>query len=790
MTTYYEVAISGNPLRRAFTYASSEEIDPGTRVVVDFRNRVTIGYVLDVAHPSEELAAKTKALLEIVDYYPLLTSTHIELAKRTARYFFSPIGKVCDLFFSASPQIVVQTRLVRSSYDEMPGFESAEASVPAEVFFQRVGRKKGRVLLEEWLKEKRVVRAIGLKTRTQRTRTDSWIRPVDDLGQALSKLEKTSGKEWAIMQHLLLHAEEPASYVKKTFRVNDATLLSMAKRRLLLIEEMDDSEATYVEERGRVNLTDRQKEVSRSILRDIDRSTPVLEHVIHGVTGSGKTEVYFSVIAEILKRGRAVLFLIPEISLSPQTIARVRTRFPDVEVGIYHSALKPAQRQREWQKAVIGETKIFLGTRSALWVPMPNLGLIIVDEEHDTSYAQEDAQPYYDTKRVVRWLSELGGIPVVYGSATPRIETFYEAQELRQTRLHTLPERPLGISLPHVRLIDMIHAERVNAFFSKELVQSMDEVLSRGKQVFLLANRKGFAPFLICSMCGFVAKCVQCDVSLTYHQATRRLKCHYCGFETSLYTRCPSCEREGLHFSGYGTEKVEEVLKTLFPDRRVLRMDKEAIDSLEKLSAALERIKDKKIDIVVGTKMISKGLDFPEVELVGVLDADHFLYFPDFRSSERTFQLLSQMSGRAGRAFSESLVLVQTRSIDKTSIQKSALHDYPGFFAQETQNRKMASYPPYGHIVILNFTCYDKEVGAALSSKISTELKESLGPENKMLGPTEALIFKLSGQYRYRTMVKTQQPEKVVGAIESMFDRNPDYEKTVSVVVDPLGMIL
>ena len=204
----------------------------------------------------------------------------------------------------------------------------------------------------------------------------------------------------------------------------------------------------------------------------------------------------------------------------------------------------------------------------------------------------------------------------------------------------------------------------------------------------------------------------------------------------------------------------------------------------------MERIKDKKIDIVVGTKMISKGLDFPEVELVGVLDADHFLYFPDFRSSERTFQLLSQMSGRAGRAFSESLVLVQTRSIDKTSIQKSALHDYPGFFAQETQNRKMASYPPYGHIVILNFTCYDKEVGAALSSKISTELKESLGPENKMLGPTEALIFKLSGQYRYRTMVKTQQPEKVVGAIESMFDRNPDYEKTVSVVVDPLGMIL
>ena len=790
MKIYYDIAVSGSPLQRSFTYSSSEEIDPGTRVVIDFRNRITVGYVLGVAHPSEEVVARTKDLSEIIDFRPLLSDAYLELAKRTARYFYSPIGKICDLFFSASPKIVLRTRLIRSSYEEMPGFESTEASVDSEVFFERLGRKKGRVLLDQWLQEKRVVWAIGLKTYTAKARTDYWVRPDASLSQALSKLEKSKSKEWAILQHVLFHMEERASHLKKAFRVSDAVLQSMVKRQLLSMEEMDASGTAFAEERETVCLTARQKEISQAIIHGIDNSTPVREHLVYGVTGSGKTEIYFSLIAEMLRRRRSVLFLIPEISLSPQTIARVKTRFPEVEVGVYHSALKPTQRQREWQKAVSGETKILLGTRSSLWVPIPDLGLILMDEEHDTSYAQEDAQPFYDAKRVVRWLSELGKIPAVYGSATPRLESFYEAQELCQMRLHTLSERPRGVSLPKVHLIDMIHTEKVNPFLSKELVRSMDTVLSRGKQVFLLANRKGFAPFLTCAQCGFVAKCEQCDVSLTYHLAAHRLKCHYCGFETAPYTRCPSCQSPALSYSGYGTEKVEEALKSLFPNKRILRIDRETVGSVEKLNAAFQQITDKKTDIVVGTKMISKGLDFPEVELVGVLDADHFLYFPDFRSSERTFQLLSQMSGRAGRTVSDSLVVVQTRSIDKTPIQRSAHHDYVGFFALESRNRQLANYPPFGHIVILNFSCYDKEEAAALSSKMSAEMKKSLSPEYKVLGPTEALVFKASGQYRYRTMIKTSCPEEVVAAVEREIGRNPAYEKTVSVLVDPLGMIL
>ncbi len=790
MKIYYDVAVSGSPLQRSFTYACPEEIDLGTRVVIDFRNRITVGYVLGITHPAEERAAKTKDISETIDYRPILSSTHIALAMRTARYYRSPIGKICDLFFSASPKTVVQSRIIRSSYEEMPGFESSEASVALEVFFERVGKKNGRALLDQWMKERRVTWAIGLKTHTMQARTDFWVRPDASLSQTLSKMEKSKGKEWTILQHLLFHSEEKASYLKKLFRVNDATLQSMVTRHLVSMEEMGSSVTDYAEERASVRLTDRQKEISRAILRDMHEDPPVLEHLVYGVTGSGKTEIYFSLIAELLKRQRSVLLLIPEISLSPQTIARVRMRFPDVEVGVFHSALKQGQRQREWQKAVAGETKILLGTRSSLWVPMPDLGLIIMDEEHDASYAQEDAQPYYDARRVVRWLSELRKIPVVYGSATPRIESFYEAQELRQAQLHILSERPKGIALPKVRLIDMLHAERVSPFLSKELVQGMDAVLSRGKQVFLLANRKGFAPFFTCAQCGFVAKCEQCDVSLTYHRAAHRLKCHYCGYETAPYTRCPSCQSPALSYSGYGTEKVEEALKTLFPSKRIMRIDREAVDSVEKLNDAFQQITDKKIDIVVGTKMISKGLDFPDVELVGVLDADHFLYFPDFRSSERTFQLLSQMSGRAGRTRSDSLVVVQTRSIDKIPIQRSACHDYLGFYALESHNRRLAHYPPYGHIIILNFSCYDREDVASLSSKMSAELEKLLSPEDKLLGPTEALIFKASGQYRYRTMIKTFRPEEVVATISNVIEQNPEYEKTVSVLVDPLGMIL
>jgi primosomal protein N' (replication factor Y) len=787
---YYEIAISGSPLLKKYTYAAHSGIKAGSRVLVDFHNRKVVGYIVNEIDSSLVNITKIKDISDIIDYNPIISSAHVRLAEKTARYYYSPIGKIFDLFFSASPKISVQVRVLRHSFDSMPGFKESEASVLLKEFFSRTGEKKGKALLNEWLEEKKVEVVTGMKSKEIKPRTDYWVKIARNLPYILNSESKEKTKTWGILQYLLLHSEEKASFIKKTYNVSDTFLKSLEVKGFIITETLQPEDMEYSDTRRAVSLTKKQNAIVDAILQASYNAQPILEHLFYGVTGSGKTEVYFSLISEVLRQQRSVLFLIPEISLSPQTISRVKARFPEIAVGIYHSGLKLPQRQKEWRKAIEGETRILLGTRSSLWLPLRELGMIIMDEEHDESYLQDDTQPHYDVKTVVRWISELWGIPVVYGSATPRIESFFEADVLKRVQLHILSERPKGIALPEVHIIDISHSERITPFFSKELVQRIDAVLREDKQVFLLANRKGFAPFLICSNCGFVAKCPECDVSLTFHRARGVLKCHYCGYQNPLLRKCPNCQGEALTFSGYGTEKVEEALLTLFPDKRILRIDRENVDSVEKLNKAFQIIAEHKTDIVIGTKMISKGLDFPNVSLVGILDADHFLYFPDFRAAERTYQLLSQMSGRAGRALSGSTVIIQTRSKEKKAVQLSATHDYLRFYESELLNRKLAGYPPYSQIILLNFSCYDKVLGSDIAAKCSETLKKSLKSEHTLLGPTEALIPRIAGNYRYKSIIKTTRVDDCVRVIEEVLMHHPEYEKYVTVLVDPIGMIL
>ena len=527
----------------------------------------------------------------------------------------------------------------------------------------------------------------------------------------------------------------------------------------------------------RVNLTDKQRLVSDTIISSFGKSDTFL---LYGVTGSGKTEVYMDVIEKAINNGKSAIMLVPEIGLTPQIVGKFISRFGNV-ISVLHSKLSDSERYDEYRKITNGESKIVIGTRSAIFVPFNNIGVIIIDEEHTSSYKQ-DNNPRYSAINVAEWRSKYHNCPLVLGSATPSLESFAKAGN-HVYKLLSLTERAGGSVLPNVNIVDMKEEVKKGNFILSDILKNkIGEVLDRGEQAIILLNRRGYSSTISCKECGYVYKCPNCDITYTYHKSSNNLKCHYCGYSMVLPNKCSICGSDNLKDYGLGTEKLEETLNSLYK-ARIVRMDVDTTSKKGQHQKIIDDFGEHKYDILIGTQMIAKGLDFPLVTLVGVVSIDSSLTSPDYRASENTFQLLSQVSGRAGRSESKGEVIIQTFNPDHYAITLAKNHDYIGFYKEEMKIRKMLKYSPYYYMVLLSITSKDYELGFKEANKIGSYIRNNISNDSIVLGPTMANMFKVNNIYHYQIIIKYRKDDSLMKVLKFIIDMQVKNNK-IDVSID------
>ena len=619
---------------------------------------------------------------------------------------------------------------------------------------------------------------------------------VEELQTAKKTLRKNAAKQKRLLDFLITNHEQEfvQSDVtrKNNFTAND--LKVAAEKGWITRYQVEKYRNPYqigqVQPSTPKKLTAEQAQATNAVDQAIDEKQAAT-FLLEGVTGSGKTEVYLQIIQHALAQGKSALMLVPEISLTPQIVRQFKARFGD-QVALLHSALSDGERYDEWRRIEKGDAQVVVGARSAIFAPIKNLGVIIMDEEHETSYKQED-MPRYHARDVAQWRGQYHHCPVVLGSATPSLESRARAQKGVYQWLR-LTKRINGKDLPHVQLVDMRQAGRYapTTDISQELATEIQKKLALNEQVVLMLNRRGYSSFLMCRECGEVIKCPNCDISLTYHKDTNSLKCHYCGHEEPVPQVCPNCHSKAVRYFGTGTQRVEKELTELFPTARILRMD---VDTTRR-KGAHERILDEfgkhHADILLGTQMIAKGLDFPNVTLVGVLNADTSLGLPDFRASERTFQLLTQVSGRAGRAEKEGNVLIQTYNPDHYAIQYAQRQDYEHFFGKEMQVRHQGGYPPYYYTIQITASARTEADAAQKMFQIRGEIVNYLSQNAVILGPTPQSIMRINNRYYYQLVIKYKNEPQLENYLQNLLLTSQKEERNgLQIVIDrdPMNFI-
>lgn len=527
-------------------------------------------------------------------------------------------------------------------------------------------------------------------------------------------------------------------------------------------------------------LTAQQKQVLDEYINSSDNL-----FLLKGVTGSGKTEVYMKMVEDALNKSKSAIVLVPEISLTPQMIERFKGRFGK-DVALFHSKLSDGERFDEWFRVRSGKAKLVIGARSAIFLPVKNLGLIIIDEEHENTY-KSDQNPKYQTKEVAEFLSNQKGCKVVLGTATPTIETFYRAL-IGELKLLELNSRVDGKAMPPMKVVDMRNELKSGnaSLFSRELFNEIKEKLSKKEQIILFLNRRGFSTFVSCRSCGYVFKCEECDISMTYHR-NGLLVCHYCGKTKSTPKKCPKCDSKYVKFFGAGTQRVEEEVKKYFKEAKVLRMDVDTTRSKDSYENIYNTFKDGKADILIGTQMISKGLDFKNVTLVGILAADMSINIPDYRASERTFQIITQVAGRAGRGEKQGNVIIQTYTPDHYSLKYAINYDYEGFYEREFTVRALMKYPPFGKILLINAISKKEDLLKQFMHKISNGIKLLVEKEKDIdvLGPIPCLIAKVKENYRWQIVIKGEFESEFAKKIkELLYDKGNNVYNDIRISMD------
>ena len=559
-------------------------------------------------------------------------------------------------------------------------------------------------------------------------------------------------------------------------KISSSSVNTLLKKRILNEEQIENYRYNLKsEEKIKFNLNDEQQKVYEEISSSINSNETFL---LYGVTGSGKTNVYMKIIEEVISIGKTAILLVPEISLTPQIIKRFTSYFSNI--AVLHSGLSDGEKYDEWRKINEGKVNIVIGARSAIFAPLKNIGVIIIDEEHSQTYKQEN-NPRYNAIDIAKERCKYHNCPLVLGSATPLLESFARAKK-GVYKLLELKNRYNNNCMPKVEIIDMNKEfKKASGYFSNTLIDQIKETLERKEQVILFLNRRGYSSFLTCSSCGYVEKCPNCDISLTYHKSSNMLRCHYCGYATKRKKLCPKCQEEFKDY-GIGTEKVEEELKSLIKDAKIIRMDVDTTTTKNAHAKIINSFLEEKYNILVGTQMIAKGLDFPNVTLVGVLNADIGLNFPDFRSSETTFSLLNQVLGRSGRGNKEGKVLIQTFNPEHYAIAYTKNHDYLGFYNEEMKIRKILKYPPYYYICSIKIISKDYNLASKSSYDVVNYLKQNIKNEI-ILGPSVCNVFKLNNNYRFQIIIKYKDVNNILEYLTNI-EHHYFNKKDIKVEID------
>ena len=772
----------------------------GSRVLVPLSNRMVQGYVMDIHE--ETTVANVKPIAKVIDLIPSLNKEMVELGKWMSQHYVSQLFRTYQILLPAALKTRVEQYLQIGDEDfsdltmiqfEMIDWIRGRQPIHMDKVLERFPgqQKMVKVLIQSGVLE--LQREFKDKTTKKKKSYVLLEKTIDE-----TILEMTSMSKQAIKQKRILDffvekkiKEYGLTELLSTLQITRSSVQSLIKKGLVRIKEKEEYRDPYKDrdfKDKKISLTPRQEQVLAEVIHSIDNknSTPFL---LHGVTGSGKTEIYLSAIQYALDQGKDSILLVPEISLTPQMVERFKGRFGNL-VAVLHSRMSSGERYDEWRRIHRGVAKIVVGARSAIFAPFNNIGLIIIDEEHESSYKQEE-HPKYHARDIAIWRAKYHRATLLLGSATPSMESFHSSKK-GTYRLLELPERVMGSQLPIVHVIDMREQLRIGnrTMFSQILQEKIGEKIEKKEQVILFLNRRGYSTFVMCRSCGYVQKCPHCEISLTYHHSNQTLRCHYCGFTESQPQECPECHSPHIRYFGTGTQKVEEELTRRFPGVRVIRMD---VDTTSKKGAhekLLTAFKNEQADILLGTQMIAKGLDFPKVTLVGVIAADSLLRIPDFRSAERTFQLLTQVSGRAGRHQLPGDVIIQTYDPDHYSIEYASHHDYNAFFRKELEQRKLLTYPPFSKMIVIHFSHENVAQVMKASERFVREFRTRMTSSVEVLGPVAAPISKIKDRYRFQCVVKyVDESDKVVESIhqsiQELTDVMKDRKLLLQVDVDP-----
>lgn len=756
-----------------FTYLVPENLNEqlavGMRVEVPFGNgnRHVQGFVLAIepmaAMVLDETNVQLKELVAVLDLKPVLNTEMLALAdymkEKTFAFKITCLQTMLPSVMRADYQkyIYLTDELSEELQDQL--FYGLE-----EISWDQAQERGLLPQLMALRKQQKVDIRYEVTTRNKvkMVRFIQAAKEFEQLEEIRLGLRKGAKKKEQLLYYLQRLGNEKVTAVKemKELGFSTALLNEAAKNGWLTFIEKEAYRDPFAnqtfEKTTALSLNAEQQVAVETILQSVQEQQSQT-YLLEGITGSGKTEVYLQVIAEVLNQGKTAIMLVPEISLTPQMVQRFKSRFGE-HVAVMHSGLSQGEKYDEWRKIERGEAEVVVGARSAIFAPIENIGVIIIDEEHEASYKQEET-PRYHARDLAIWRSEYHHCPVVLGSATPSLESRARAQKNVYQRLRLTQRANQAATLPTIDVVDMRQeVENGNvSSFSMSLQEKLQERLEKNEQSVLLLNRRGYSSFVMCRDCGYVLPCPNCDISLTLHMDSKTMKCHYCGHEERIPYRCPNCGQDKIRYYGTGTQKVEEELQTLLPDSRILRMD---VDTTRRKGAhekILRTFGEGQADILLGTQMIAKGLDFPNVTLVGVLNADTALNLPDFRSSERTFQLLTQVSGRAGRAEKPGEVIIQSFNPEHYAIQLAKAQDYEDFYTKEMYIRHRGDYPPYYFTVQITASHPEENEAAKQMFQIATKLKQGLSPQAILLGPTPNAIMRVNNRYFYQVIIKYKQ---------------------------------
>ncbi len=772
------VDVSAYPIDRPFDYlvpaSLTAVIEVGSRVKVPFGPRKVLGYIIGLKEESELNRSKLKPIDELIDLDPVISTELLNLSKWLATH---------TLAYEIDALQVMLPAAMRAKYEKVIVVDEPE-QIEDEAFKRFLAGRK-RIPLKEaeasgllttvkdYVKQGIITvdTAIRQQTAVKKVRMIQ-IADKETLETLLASIQQNAKKQIELMHWMIEHAGETisAKQLMEQSGIQAAILKAVIEKGAAteeLAEVYREPELPQLKDTAiPVRLTEEQAVALARITDSFDKRKPET-FLLHGITGSGKTEVYLRAIKHVLDQGKEAIVLVPEISLTPQMTARFKERFGPL-VAVMHSGLSSGEKFDEWRKIQRGEVKVVVGARSAIFAPFENIGLIILDEEHESTYKQEDT-PRYHARDVAIKRSEYYNCPVILGSATPSLESYARASKGVYSLL-TLSKRAKDQELPAVTVVDMREELRNGnrSMFSLPLADAVRIRLEKGEQTVLFLNKRGFSSFVLCRDCGTVVECPNCDISLTYHRANERLKCHYCGHEERVPLQCPQCESEHIRFFGTGTQKAQEEIAKLFPEARVIRMDVDTTRQKGAHERLLRQFSEGQADILLGTQMIAKGLDFPNITLVGVLAADTTLHLADFRAAEKTFQLMTQVSGRAGRHDLAGEVFIQTYTPEHYAIELSKAQHYEPFYQLEMATRRQYGYPPYYYVTLVQFTHEDLLKVADYAEKGTRYLKEHLSQKTVVIGPTASAISRVNNRYRYQCLIKYKKEPKLTETLQQL----------------------